>query len=73
MVQLLLVVFVVAFLVWLISPGARERATPDDPIEPVDQAELEAAEREVQDLDLHQRPEEGFEGDDWGPGAGGRK
>lgn len=73
MVQLLLVAFVVAFLVWLVSPGTKPRATPDDPIEPVDQAELEAAEREVQDLDVHQRPEDGFEGDDWGPGASGRR
>lgn len=71
--QLLLIVFVVAFLVWLVSPGARQQATPDDPIEPVDEAELEAAEREVQELDIDQRPEDGFEGDDWGPGASGRK
>jgi len=39
-------------------------------VEPIDAAELEAAEREVRDLDVHQRPEDGFEGDDWGPGAG---
>ncbi len=37
---------------------------------PPDTDELEAAEREVQDLDVNQRPEDGFEGDDWGPGAG---
>jgi hypothetical protein len=41
-------------------------------VEPVDAAELEAAEREVRDLDVNQRPEDGFEGDDWGPGAGKR-
>lgn len=71
--QLLLVVFIVALLVWLVSPGAKQRATPEDPVEPVDEAELEAAEREVQDLDVNQRPEDGFEGDDWGPGASRRK
>ena len=36
----------------------------------VDLEELEAAEREVRDLDVGARPEDGFEGDDWGPGAG---
>ncbi len=73
MTQILLVVFIVAFLVWLVAPGTRQPATPDDPVEPVDQDELDAAEREVRDLDINQRPEDGFEGDDWGPGAGGKK
>lgn len=36
----------------------------------MDRAMLEQAEREVRDLDAMQRPEDGFEGDDWGPGAG---
>jgi hypothetical protein len=36
----------------------------------IDREELEAAEREVRDLEAHQRAEEGFLGDDWGPGAG---
>jgi hypothetical protein len=35
----------------------------------IDREELEAAEREVRDLESRQRPEDGFEGDDWGPGA----
>ena len=35
----------------------------------IDYEELEAAEREVQDLRPQQRPEDGFPGDDWGPGA----
>jgi hypothetical protein len=35
----------------------------------IDRDELEAAEREVRDLESGQRPEDGFEGDDWGPGA----
>ena len=36
----------------------------------IDYQELEEAEREVRDLESHQKPEEGFLGDDWGPGAG---
>jgi len=58
-----------ALLLWLLVPGRRVPASPDDPIEPVDIEELEAAEREVRDLGVEQRPEDGFEGDDWGPGA----
>jgi len=65
-------VLVVAVLVWLIAPGARRSPPEGDGIEPVDEAELDVAETEVRDLDVHQRPEEGFEGDDWGPGVGKR-
>lgn len=36
----------------------------------IDREELEAAEQEVRELDTSQRPEDGFVGDDWGPGAG---
>mgnify|MGYP001604879599 CR=1 FL=1 len=36
----------------------------------IDYEELERAEREMKDLDATTRPEDGFEGDDWGPGAG---
>ena len=62
----------VGLLVWLFRKPAAPSAPPvwDDRVEPIDAAELEAAEREVRDLDVHQRPEDGFEGDDWGPGAG---
>ncbi len=35
----------------------------------IDYEELEAAEREVRDLESQQRPEDEFPGDDWGPGA----
>jgi hypothetical protein len=70
---ILIVVFVVALLVWLLAPGARRRESEDDGVEALDQDELEAAEREVRDLDVHQRPEDGFEGDDWGPGTAKRK
>jgi hypothetical protein len=53
---------------WLVRrprhPGPR--LVGDDGI---DREELEAAEREVRELEARQSPEEGFEGDDWGPGA----
>ena len=59
---------VVALVLWLRRdrsyPGPR--LTDDDGI---DRAELEAAEREVRDLDPAARPEDGFLGDDWGPGS----
>jgi hypothetical protein len=58
----------IALVLWL----RRDRSYPgprliDD--DGIDRAELEAAEREVRDLDPGARPEEGFPGDDWGPGA----
>jgi hypothetical protein len=64
----------VGVLVWLFrKPAApREPLAWEDGVEPVDAVELEAAERDVKDLDVHQRPDEGFAGDDWGPGAGRR-
>lgn len=65
-------VVIVAFLAWVLRP--KRRVDPDWGVEelsePPDTDELEAAEREVQDLDATQRPEDGFDGDDWGPGAG---
>jgi hypothetical protein len=60
---------------WLFRPRRRVPAEPwegEDTVEPVDQAELDAAEREIQELDATRRPEDGFEGDDWGPGTGKR-
>ena len=57
-----------ALVVWLLRrprhPGPR--VVGEDGI---DREELEAAEREVRELESGQRPEDGFEGDDWGPGA----
>jgi hypothetical protein len=58
----------IALVLWLRRdrsyPGPR--LTDDDGI---DREELEAAEREVRDLDPSAKPEDGFLGDDWGPGA----
>jgi hypothetical protein len=57
-----------AFVVWLVRrprhPGPRLVGHDG-----IDRDELEAAEQEVRELESGQRPEEGFEGDDWGPGA----
>jgi hypothetical protein len=65
---LIAVVAIVALVLWL----RRDRSYPgprlhDD--EGIDRDELEQAEREVRELDTHHRPEDGFMGDDWGPGA----
>ncbi|HJR16564.1 MAG TPA: hypothetical protein VJ808_06900 [Gemmatimonadales bacterium] len=65
---LVALVAVIALVLWL----SRDRSYPgprliDD--DGIDREELEAAEREVRDLDPNQRPEDGFLGDDWGPGA----
>ncbi|MGH7509272.1 MAG: hypothetical protein ACREMZ_07350 [Gemmatimonadales bacterium] len=59
----------VALALWLRRdrryPGPRRESGEDA----IDRAELEAAEREVRELGSQARPDEGFEGDDWGPGA----
>jgi hypothetical protein len=60
----------VALVLWLLRdrsyPGPRLQSEGDD----IDREELEQAEREVRELETHRKPEEGFLGDDWGPGAG---
>jgi hypothetical protein len=66
---LIAAVALVALILWL----RRDRSYPgprlhDD--EGIDRDELEQAEREVRELESHQRPEDGFLGDDWGPGVG---
>jgi hypothetical protein len=61
---------IVALVLWL----RRDRSYPGPRLETgddgINREELEAAEREVRDLEAQQRPDEGFLGDDWGPGAG---
>jgi hypothetical protein len=52
--------------------GRQESRSQADGDDEIDYEELERAEREVKDLDAGARPEDGFEGDDWGPGAAPR-
>lgn len=62
----------VAVAAWLVKRrrhlGPRSMTDPDG----IDREVLEAAEREVRDLDRMQEPEEDVEGDDWGPGTARR-
>ena len=65
---LVAITVVAAFGFWL----ARRRRHPGPRLvgsDGIDREELEAAEREVRELEGGRRPEDGFEGDDWGPGA----
>jgi hypothetical protein len=67
----LLVAFaaIITLVLWL----RRDRSYPGPRLhgdKGIDREELEQAEREVRELETHQRPEEPFLGDDWGPGAG---
>jgi len=70
-VGILLVAGAVAatFVVWLLRarryPGPRLYGEETG----IDHEELEAAEREVRELEAHQRPDDDVLGDDWGPGA----
>jgi hypothetical protein len=60
---------IIALIIWL----RRDRRYPGPRLhgeEGIDREELEEAEREVRELDPRQRPEDGFMGDDWGPGVG---
>jgi membrane protein implicated in regulation of membrane protease activity len=75
--QLLGLAALVALVIWLVgrvvrrvgrAPDEHGRAGAAD----IDQEELEAAEREVRDLGGSVREDDGFAGDDWGPGAAGR-
>lgn len=50
-------------------PGTAPRSAAAAADDEIDYEELERAEEEVRDLDVDARPDDGFEGDDWGPGA----
>jgi predicted RNA methylase len=55
-----------ALLLWIVRrAGAPRRLAAE-----IDEEELEAAEREVRDLDPGVHPDDDQPGDDWGPGAG---
>jgi hypothetical protein len=45
--------------------GSEKNSLEDD----IDWEELEKAEDEIRDVDPLANPEDGFEGDDWGPGT----
>jgi hypothetical protein len=73
--QLLGLAALMALVIWLVGRAVRRRRTPDErgrsrPAD-IDHDELEAAEREVRDLGSSAREDDGFAGDDWGPGAAG--
>jgi hypothetical protein len=60
---------ILALILWLRRdrsyPGPRLHSEDDE----IDYEELEQAEREVRELGSSQKPEDGFRGDDWGPGT----
>lgn len=60
---------IIALILWLRRdrsyPGPRRYPEDDE----IDHEALERAEREVRELGLNEKPEEGFHGDDWGPGT----
>lgn len=60
---------VAALLLWALQRARAARRRPRD-LGEIDHDELEAAEREVRDLGTTVHEDEGFVGDDWGPGAG---
>lgn len=71
MIGLLLgVVAILALFLWLVRRGDEPtRYRRPDRAGDIDYAELEAAEREVRDLDASARPGDDAVGDDWGPGT----
>lgn len=67
-VLLVAVVLLFALVVWLL----RDRRHPGPRLhghDGIDREELEAAERDVRELDDRRAPDEELPGDDWGPGA----
>jgi hypothetical protein len=60
---------IIALVLWLRRdrsyPGPRLQSEDDG----IDREQLEKAEREVRELGSNQRAEDGFTGDDWGPGS----
>ncbi|HEY7614696.1 MAG TPA: hypothetical protein VH764_16985 [Gemmatimonadales bacterium] len=62
-------VLVVGLILWML----RDRRYPGPRLhgeDGIDREELEAAEREVRELETGALPEEDRPGDDWGPGTG---
>lgn len=67
----LLVAFaaIVALVLWFRRGRSYPGPRLDSENDGIDREQLEEAEREVRDLESDQRADEGFVGDDWGPGA----
>ena len=59
----------IGLVYWLVRRGESVVSRHRSHQSVVDPDALERAEREVRDLGLDHQPEEGFEGDDWGPGT----
>jgi len=67
-----------ALLGWWLKPKQGYIPDPDDPLDdgsvaPIDNDELERAEREVRDLGVSVRPDDERPEDDWGPGTRARE
>lgn len=64
---LLTLLAAIGLVTWLVRKLAapRRELRPED----IDLDELEAAEREVRDLDTNVRPDDEVPGSDWGPGT----
>ncbi len=76
MTMVFALVVLAALVLWLVLPRrrvAREAWEAEATGAEIDREELEDAEREVRDLDPDQSPEEGWAGDDWGPGTGRKR
>jgi hypothetical protein len=52
--------------------GGEEEKDPGSLEDSIDWEELRKAEDEIRDVDPLAKPEDGFEGDDWGPGSARR-
>lgn len=70
------IIAIAALLFWLLGIGKRQdrRPAPEDDVDtPIDQAELDAAEREVRNDPDAKAAADAVDNDDedWGPGTGG--
>lgn len=69
--ELLGLAAVLALALWIVRRVIAARRRQPRAVAEIDHDALEAAEREVRDLGASVHEEDGFTGDDWGPGSGG--